>query len=980
MDINSNPEDEEYVKITTSLDETDLKKITTLIPKEDQELEISQEIKKDNQLLSSPFTEAKENNSNYPNDNIVEHTKETLNNLFSTHKTSFSEGVNKNNLNENFEFTNEKDNSLILNTAPNNLIKNDYDNYKYIAISHFNKKNNELNEIEKNDKNEENNNEKKIDTNLDEIKNLNQKIIRDKEIITNINKNFSFGNKDNSTDRIYDPNENNTINAETISHKSLHRKCRSRPNIKKINTNDFYFNYKNEEFFNNLNSKNPSHERKIIIDNINNNVKNNIDNDIKKNLYSNPNINTNLNTNDNSNINTNINAYINTNISNDMDNDFKNNMNTNINIDNINKNSYTNINNINKNSYTNINYKQENIFQEKKLENIENLNIDDEKNINSNAEYFNSKKFINDDNIKMNDSNNNINNNGEETDLQNNNNKFPSKISSINSYSSSVLDSLSIKRADEEEKNMRIQIEDEERKLRELEKEKERLIEEEKERRKVILNAIAKQKQNKKKAKSLIQKNKIEDEKKLRNIYFQQEKNKTEIQQLLSNRQRDEEKLILMEKKENQYNNNFYDSSLNENGNNNYYKKISQKNRLSNHKNQEVFRNTETNFTHNYPQNINKNNYFKNTNEDKKYNLTSYFQYKHSPNQNSKYKSCYNLSGDGLSSMIDDTNKLSHINTESSASSIPLTPNMLYRNYRSCDKRNDNIIPNNNSFSHTRLLQRNILLPEEEIRIQQYDKGKKRDNLNGNNSNYLNTLNYDNEKKNYNNNFTKISRMSSKIAEFHRKNIENLKKTMKVNLFNTKNVFENIDKNYLNYTEKQNIVYKKNLYNGNNFDPNYANSRFHNNSTTKINPQKGRLYENFQDVISQSNKYIDTNRNINNNIDKNYQYRNYDNSNINTKSSTYLNKICSPVIVGENCYNNSNSLKMNLNQNYIPWYNYDSNIATCENCNNERNMYHAKNKYETKININGKHSQGNDVLKLCPYCKELYRKSRADFE
>ena len=54
---------------------------------------------------------------------------------------------------------------------------------------------------------------------------------------------------------------------------------------------------------------------------------------------------------------------------------------------------------------------------------------------------------------------------------------------------------------------------------------------------------------------------------------------------------------------------------------------------------------------------------------------------------------------------------------------------MNYRSNKSCDKKY-NVVSNSNSNSHARLYQRKILLPEEEIRIQQYEKEKKNEKFN----------------------------------------------------------------------------------------------------------------------------------------------------------------------------------------------------------------------------------------------------------
>ena len=115
-----------------------------------------------------------------------------------------------------------------------------------------------------------------------------------------------------------------------------------------------------------------------------------------------------------------------------------------------------------------------------------------------------------------------------------------------------TLESVNIKRMEEEEAGRKIIIEDEYKKLSLLEKEKMKLIEEEKLLRKKILEEIERQ-ENAKKKKEMRRikyfervKKKEEDEKKLKEIKLKQEKELKEIYELKNKKKIEEEKLLMI--------------------------------------------------------------------------------------------------------------------------------------------------------------------------------------------------------------------------------------------------------------------------------------------------------------------------------------------------------------------------------------------------------------------------------------------------
>ena len=155
----------------------------------------------------------------------------------------------------------------------------------------------------------------------------------------------------------------------------------------------------------------------------------------------------------------------------------------------------------------------------------------------------------------FNDNNLNINNSKESQnfksiDIINDNNDNNSSEISSNFFDSKTslnsIDSFKIKKANEEEKEMRVQIKLEEEKLKKLEEEKEKLIKEEKERQKEIIDELNRNELKKIEMKKIYketQKKKMINKNILNNIIKEQEKKKEEIKQLLKQSKRDEEQL-----------------------------------------------------------------------------------------------------------------------------------------------------------------------------------------------------------------------------------------------------------------------------------------------------------------------------------------------------------------------------------------------------------------------------------------------------
>ena len=243
----------------------------------------------------------------------------------------------------------------------------------------------------------------------------------------------------------------------------------------------------------------------------------------------------------------------------------------------------------NSDSYNYKNYKAKKYINN--INNVEILNKHENKNILSkkNNEEENKDINLNDFKEKEAEDNNNIFNNVKYNDIHNdyknylNNfneeilNKFENKNiieesdnnlrtknyieSNNNNYNNisdslitNTLESITLKKMDEEEEKITMEIQQETKKLSELEKEKKKLILEEQERRQKILEEIERQEKREKEEKKRLMKKKYkeslrkkkEDEERLKLIKIEQEKQLKEINELKYKKQLDEQKIQLL--------------------------------------------------------------------------------------------------------------------------------------------------------------------------------------------------------------------------------------------------------------------------------------------------------------------------------------------------------------------------------------------------------------------------------------------------
>lgn len=219
--------------------------------------------------------------------------------------------------------------------------------------------------------------------------------------------------------------------------------------------------------------------------------------------------------------------------------------------------------------------------------NMENNNLNNNISFNNNIENNESHNF---NNYFYNQENTNTNNNSynninmnlypknivEESDMHlNTKNSQQSTINNMTCISSdsmniNTLESITIRKIDEEEQKLTMEIEKEKQRLSQLEQEKMKLIIEEQERRQKILEEIENQekkekekqrKMRKKYEESLIKKK--EDEEKLKQLKIEQGKQLKEINELIYKRQQDEEKFVLLaEGKLNKFQRKTYRNSL----------------------------------------------------------------------------------------------------------------------------------------------------------------------------------------------------------------------------------------------------------------------------------------------------------------------------------------------------------------------------------------------------------------------------------
>ena len=467
------------------------------------------------------------------------------------------------------------------------------------------------------------------------------------EIIDN-NMNDNSNNKNEKENNINDKNIfiSKKMNAENDINKSLEENKNSNLNNQK---NDLKYNYQSflaerlSSIHQNLNDKN---EKGKEITDINNKEKNKIqevdyykyDNFSKKDI-----MNYYFNIDNNNNEIKNFNDSIKLDIK--MDKSYKINNNNNIK-ENI------QMNNIKLNVSINNNTNNKEIKNESKKENIENV-------LQKENDFQNKNKLIINNNFKSTNIINNkstntaknlfldnyipnnektkefviINNSGYKTDK----NIYPKNIIFPTNKSIDTLESVNIRKMDEEEEGRKIVLEDEYKKLTLLENEKMRLIEEEKMIRQKILEEVEKQEKAEKKMEMRMKymekiKKKEEDEKKLNDIKLRQEQELKEINELKNKKKLEEERLaLIMEGKlklnnreiKSYRNNLYYEDKKDNNKEIKTYNNINKKDMITKiqenfleNKNKTIANNDEINIKNKYNKNY-KNNFNKEE-EDKK--------------------------------------------------------------------------------------------------------------------------------------------------------------------------------------------------------------------------------------------------------------------------------------------------------------------------------------------------------------------------
>ena len=505
----------------------------------------------------------RESNNEYSNDN----TNEDYNN----DKNDDDKNINIGNVNENMK--KNKNNNLNNNKNKENKVNDDYKKYleqknNFIPID--NKENIEIdNNIEQKEENFNNNENKNKDTtikvnkiklpyknevekptNEEDVYQPQKQIIRESDLVdkeSNDTKNFYYFCYDNSinirnyskkTGKTEYSTEQSTINKKYLDNNNMEVK-EFKPIDNTIEENEQTYEKNEEKIENNIipEKKNDNYTNNYL--NYNDNKENNTYINYNKKMNNNENINNNNNDYKNINKIKYINDINNVNIYNNYDkketkNIIENNINNEANKEDIIKENDINISNQNIdnniNDYNNlINNKEENINED-----INNTNKIIEKQENIIDEPDNNNPEIN-----------NYNNNYIEVD---------NNITHINdSMNLNTLESIAIKRIEEEDEKMTMEIEQEAKRLNELEKEKLKLILEETERRQKILEEIERQEKKEKEKKKIMRKKyeeslrkKKQDEEKLKKIKMEQERQLKEINELIYKRQIDEQKLLLL--------------------------------------------------------------------------------------------------------------------------------------------------------------------------------------------------------------------------------------------------------------------------------------------------------------------------------------------------------------------------------------------------------------------------------------------------
>ena len=615
-----------------------------------------------------------------------------------------------------------------------------------------------------------------------------------------------------------------------------------------------------------------------------------------------------------------------------------------------------------------------------------------------------------------------------------NNNLNDTNSNSIESKSSSILiDTLRIKKVNEEEKEIETQIKFEEEKLKKLEKEKNKLINEENERKKLIIDEMNKKKLKKNEMKTAYkqaQKQKMKNEEKLNNIILEQEKRKEEIKELVRQGKKDVEQLISLtnltmndNNKEiftnNNKNNNYCDIDSNDENNcNDFSKRIKIKNGvisknslemvkrklsnannpisnsyidniIANNKNKNVFDRNESDYNF---KKLEKNNYNLSNKEFNNFNLNNNFLFNENKINKKINKKIYN-------------NEINTSNEDNKSYDSKYNTNSFFkfknkeRNLNN-NKYDFNNYYNSNTFNERKFTEKNnernstknnpkYLTPNSLYRT----KNEEKNDCNKITINSSENDNFDNEDDIKT--LTKNKSCYMTQTRFYRTKLNPdqfssnyAKEKVKTIINNEKN--HNSDINLNEYKNKNN----KNIYNGINISNSILNSNyniipngnFYKERLNKFNHHNNTCLKNsiYNEILHNNNLY-------NNNCNKNINDYNNNDININkSKSSKRLNVYRTSCILRKGNSYNDISKSNGINNNRIKDNQKLISFLGSYNRNEKGKSFSDLKNYiissQTGDNNNGfsmnsLHSDVNDKnKKLCNKCikKKMINKNEDD--
>jgi len=985
-----NTENEEFVKLTNSIDD---------IQSNDDQYFISQNEKEnisENIINNNSINQSQKKNFNYN----MSQVRESISKAINLRQSLFKSKEEKKNEDENNIRNSQKDISisysnnkmnLTSNKANDNIINEilfDYTGSAKLDLSKFNNNNQDIINSESNQEYYLNSMSSNINDNNDDNKDNNDIIYHE------------------NNDIIY--NENNNININDLMNKKTHFNYDIDLEKQDNNNTQENYNYNDNENNNDIGNNKENKDTITIEENNNmfkgnNNIMNNQENNdsnkdtniiinYNKNYsFGNKDINDNINENTNDNQSGHFNIdMVNINqkeekeenkeeeipkiqiINNNYENNNENmNMNMKMNDDNklignrenyfFNYRSDVLFNRINmldtkfeqKNYDINISFnppstKMENPPEENKNTKIYKIDMQNDYLYNIKDNKINEDKITN--------TNNNNNTYGEINMNTNTNTNFFDSKTSFNS-----IDTFKINKVNGEEKEIQNQLKLEEEKLKELEEQKSKLIEEEKERKQKIKEEITKNEIKKMEMHRIykeVQKQKMIGEEKLNKIKIEQEKKREEIQELLRQSKKDEEKLkSIADLNRNSYNiakSNLSIYDYHDNGVKNYYmdylKEIQMRNEAINKNSLEIAKNkisqiniSDSNNSTNIMK-VKSKNFFNKTKEICNFkkikkenysctdlnNINLFNNHLNNEDKMNNYTNAYN----DINTSFKNEFNLNNIN-EDDLNSSKFNLNSYFKinikNKNANNKKYDlKSFYNNNSYKESKYLSKDIKeynISGKKSVISLTPNGLYRlKNEEENNYNFGNNSFYINKKYNHGTEI-ETNREDVIIKSLSKNKIRN--SMTQTRFYRTRLDPDQLTSNYA----KEKV--KALLNNERNYSYDY-------NINTYKNKNNKNLYNNTSHSISNLD-YLAKKRNI---------YNDYLNS---FNNNTYLkNNIYNEIVNNNNLYNNNNFY--NNNQINIA----SENINNINNYNNQRKVTKKLNTYRTTCNL----KKGNSYCKM----------------